>query len=82
MQLIIRTQASTLHIQSTMNKTQFYLSQCAEAASKSHMCFTLGAIMVKGGKVMSSGYNHHRPHYDGSDVRTHGHRKVCRKGPF
>ncbi|EIW56426.1 uncharacterized protein TRAVEDRAFT_150970 [Trametes versicolor FP-101664 SS1] len=58
-----------------MNKTQFYLSQCAEAASKSHMCFTLGAIMVKGGKVMSSGYNHHRPHYDGSDVRTHGHRK-------
>ena len=59
-----------------MNKTQFYLSQCAEAASKSPMCFTLGAVMVKGGKVISSGYNHHRPHYDGSEVRTHGHRKV------
>ncbi|KAI0354214.1 hypothetical protein OH77DRAFT_1482088 [Trametes cingulata] len=58
-----------------MNKTQFYLSQCAEAASKSPMCFTLGAVMVKGGKVISSGYNHHRPHYDGSEVRTHGHRK-------
>jgi len=58
-----------------MNKTQFYLSQCAEAASKSHMCFTLGAVMVKGGKVISSGYNHHRPHYDGSEVRTQGHRK-------
>lgn len=59
-----------------MNKTQFYLSQCAEAASKSPMCFTLGAVMVKGGKVISSGYNHHRPHYDGAEVRTHGHRKV------
>ncbi|KAI0633039.1 hypothetical protein C8Q77DRAFT_1175868 [Trametes polyzona] len=58
-----------------MNKTQFYLSQCAEAASKSQMCFTLGAVMVKGGKVISSGYNHHRPHYDGAEVRTHGHRK-------
>ncbi|KAI0673178.1 hypothetical protein C8Q78DRAFT_1137561 [Trametes maxima] len=58
-----------------MNKTQFYLSQCAEAASKSPMCFTLGAVMVKGGKVISSGHNHHRPHYDGAEVRTHGHRK-------
>ncbi|CDO77481.1 hypothetical protein BN946_scf184902.g15 [Trametes cinnabarina] len=58
-----------------MNKTQFYLSQCAEAATKSPMCFTLGAVMVKGGKVISSGYNHHRPHYDGAEVKTHGHRK-------
>ncbi|OBZ74366.1 hypothetical protein A0H81_05492 [Grifola frondosa] len=58
-----------------MNKTQFYLSQCAEAASKSPMCFTLGAVMVKGGKVISSGFNHHRPHYDGAEVRKHGHRK-------
>ncbi|OJT11310.1 hypothetical protein TRAPUB_12185 [Trametes pubescens] len=63
-----------------MNKTQFYLSQCADAASKSSMCFTLGAVMVKGGKVISSGYNHHRPHYDGSDVRTHGHRKAWSVG--
>ena len=58
-----------------MNKTQFYLSQCADAASKSPMCFTLGAVLVKGGKVISSGYNHHRPHYDGAEVRTRGHRK-------
>ena len=58
-----------------MNKTQFYLSQCADAASKSPMSFTLGAVLVKGGKVISSGYNHHRPHYDGLQVRTHGHRK-------
>ncbi len=63
-------------LRAKMNKTQFYLSQCAEAASKSPMCFTLGAVMVKGGKVISSGYNHHRPHYDGAEVRTHGHRKV------
>lgn len=58
-----------------MNKTQFYLSQCAEAASKSPMCFTLGAVMVKGGKVLSSGHNHHRPHYDGAEIGRHGHRK-------
>ncbi|KAH9966369.1 hypothetical protein BGW80DRAFT_1230368 [Lactifluus volemus] len=58
-----------------MNKTEFYLSQCADAASKSSMCFTLGAVIVKGGKVISSGYNHHRPHYDGADVRKRGHRK-------
>ncbi|KAH9943891.1 hypothetical protein B0H21DRAFT_823431 [Amylocystis lapponica] len=58
-----------------MNKTQFYLSQCGEAASKSPMCFTLGAVMVKGGKIISSGYNHHRPHYDGAEIHTHGHRK-------
>ncbi|TFY80390.1 hypothetical protein EWM64_g3622, partial [Hericium alpestre] len=33
-----------------MNKTEFYLSQCADAASKSPMAFTLGAVLVKGGK--------------------------------
>jgi hypothetical protein len=58
-----------------MNKTEFYLSQCADAASKSSMCFTLGAVIVKGGKVISSGYNHHRTHYDGAEVRKRGHRK-------
>ena len=39
------------------------------------MCFTLGAVLVKGGKVISSGFNHHRPHYDGSEAKTRGHRK-------
>lgn len=58
-----------------MNKSQFYLSQCADAATKSTMCFNLGAVLVKGGKIISTGYNHHRPHYDGSDVSKHGHRK-------
>ena len=58
-----------------MNKSQFYLSQCADAAAKSTMCFNLGAVLVKGGKIISTGYNHHRPHYDGSEVSRHGHRK-------
>ncbi|KAI0339138.1 hypothetical protein BDW22DRAFT_1347992 [Trametopsis cervina] len=58
-----------------MNKTQYYLSQCANAAAKSPMCFTLGAIMVKGGKVISAGHNHYRTHYDGNDLATSRHRK-------
>ncbi|KAL5525258.1 hypothetical protein ACEPAF_9128 [Sanghuangporus sanghuang] len=58
-----------------MSKSRFYLSECAQAASKSPMCFKLGAVMVKGGKVISSGFNHHRPHYDGAEVHRHGHRK-------
>ncbi|KAJ7630114.1 hypothetical protein DFH06DRAFT_1480194 [Mycena polygramma] len=67
---------------STMNKSQFYLSQCVDAASKagqaftfwpsnltlyfsqSTMYYTLGAVIVKGGKVLSSGCNHQRPNYD------------------
>ncbi|KAG8908820.1 hypothetical protein FRB99_003058 [Tulasnella sp. 403] len=57
-----------------MSKSQFYLQQCSDVASKSTMCFHLGALLVKGGKVISSGYNHHRTHYDGSDS-SHGQRK-------
>jgi hypothetical protein len=33
------------------------------------MCFTLGAILVKGGKIISTGYNHYRTHYDGDDSK-------------
>ncbi|KAJ7042974.1 hypothetical protein C8F04DRAFT_1075551 [Mycena alexandri] len=47
-----------------MNKSQFYLSQCADAASKSTMYYTLGSVIVKGGKVISKGCNHQRPNYD------------------
>ncbi|KAF7307890.1 CMP/dCMP-type deaminase domain-containing protein [Mycena kentingensis (nom. inval.)] len=47
-----------------MNKPQYYLSQCVEAASKSPMYYTLGSAIVKGGKVISTGYNHQRPQYD------------------
>ncbi|KAJ7459497.1 hypothetical protein B0H11DRAFT_2286416 [Mycena galericulata] len=47
-----------------MNKSQFYLSQCVEAASKSTMYYTLGSAIVKGGKVVSTGFNHQRPNYD------------------
>lgn len=75
-------------------KTDYYLSQCALAASKvsssitsfiedtltnvfqqSSMTYHLGAVLVKGGKVISTGYNHHRTHYDGNDILKHGHRK-------
>ncbi|KAG1724603.1 hypothetical protein EDB19DRAFT_1644475 [Suillus lakei] len=56
-------------------KTDYYLSQCAIAASKSSMTYHLGAVLVKGGKVMSTGHNHHRTHYDGNDILKHGHRK-------
>ncbi|KAJ6625972.1 hypothetical protein B0H10DRAFT_2173969 [Mycena sp. CBHHK59/15] len=48
-----------------MNKSQFYLSQCVEAASKSLMYYTLGSVIVKGGKVISTGFNHQRPNYEG-----------------
>ena len=33
------------------------------------MLFKLGAVLVKGGKVISTGHNHHRTHYDGNDVK-------------
>lgn len=62
-------------VDSKMNKTDFYLSRCLEAASKSPMTFTLGAILVKGGKVVSTGWNHCRTNYDGNDVQTRGYRK-------
>ncbi|KAJ7607487.1 hypothetical protein FB45DRAFT_690387, partial [Roridomyces roridus] len=47
-----------------MKKSQFYLSHCVEAASKSPMRYTLGSALVKGGKVISTGFNHQRPNYD------------------
>lgn len=58
-----------------MNKSQFYFSECVDAASRSPMTFSLGAVLVKGGKVISTGYNHHRTHYDGADISKRGHRK-------
>ncbi|TFK99961.1 hypothetical protein BDV98DRAFT_623218 [Pterulicium gracile] len=45
-----------------MNKNQFYYSKCAEIAQKSPMLFTLSCITVKGGKILSTVYNHHRTH--------------------
>lgn len=41
-------------------KTQSYFSQATEAASRSPMNFRIGAIVVKGGKVIAGGFNHHR----------------------
>jgi hypothetical protein len=52
-----RLHISTLPV---MNKTEFYLSRCTLAASASDMQFSLGSILVKGGKILSSGHNHHR----------------------
>jgi len=39
------------------------------------MYYNLGACIVKGGKVLSTGYNHQRPHYDGNGISTRGYRK-------
>lgn len=40
--------------------------------SQSPMLFSLGSIIVKGGKILSSGYNHQRTHYDETYTRPHG----------
>lgn len=42
------------------SKAQFYLDQCVQAAEKSTMSFTLGAVLVKGGKIIARGHNHQR----------------------
>ncbi len=34
------------------------------------MSFTLGSIIVKGGKIISTGYNHQRTHYDELTIDT------------
>jgi tRNA(Arg) A34 adenosine deaminase TadA len=47
----------------------------ANPHKQSPMGFKLGAAMVKGGKIISIGHNHHRTHYDGADVKVNGHRK-------
>src|ERR1700733_2213889 len=33
-------------------------------SNQSPMTFTLGSIVVKGGKIISTGYNHQRPRYE------------------
>ncbi|KIM82019.1 hypothetical protein PILCRDRAFT_8256 [Piloderma croceum F 1598] len=58
-----------------MGRDQRYLSQCVDAASKSTMYYNLGACIVKGGKILSTGYNHQRPHYDGNEITMRGYRK-------
>ena len=35
-----------------------------------------GSILLKGGKIISAGYDHHRTRYDGKNVRTQGHRRL------
>jgi deoxycytidylate deaminase len=54
------------------HKSHQYLQGCIQSAEKSTMGFRLGAVLVKGGKVLSSGYNHQRPRYEGPGPgRTH-----------
>ncbi|KAH8825774.1 hypothetical protein DL96DRAFT_1609822 [Flagelloscypha sp. PMI_526] len=42
---------------------QLYLNECLAQASKSPMTFKLGAVLVKGGKVVGKGYNHTNSRY-------------------
>jgi len=58
-----------LAIQTDNSTDWIFFAQCTDAASKSEMLFKLGAVLVKGGKVISTGHNHHRTHYDGNDVK-------------
>ncbi|KAG8969573.1 hypothetical protein FRC03_002012 [Tulasnella sp. 419] len=51
-----------------MCKSDAYLASCVVAASKSDMTYTLGAVLVKGGKILSTGYNHHSSRHNGSDA--------------
>ncbi|QRV99529.1 deoxycytidylate deaminase (dCMP deaminase) [Ceratobasidium sp. AG-Ba] len=46
------------------SKSQHYLNQCIQAAEKSTMSFTLGAVLVKGGK--RTRLTALRTNYDGS----------------
>lgn len=39
------------------------------------MNYNLGAVLVRGGKIISTGHNHCRTHYDGLDLSKRGHRK-------
>jgi hypothetical protein len=47
------------------HKSHQYLQGCIQSAERSIMSFRLGAVLVKGGKILSSGYNHQRPRYEG-----------------
>ncbi|KAF8321612.1 hypothetical protein DL93DRAFT_2051337 [Clavulina sp. PMI_390] len=47
---------------------KIYFSAASDAALRSDMTQKMGACVVKGGKVISSGYNHHRTHYNGNDA--------------
>jgi len=45
------------------SKSQFYHTECINAASKSSILFTLGSVIVKGGKFVNSSFNRQRPRY-------------------
>ena len=51
-------------------RSDSYLSLCLEQASKSTLHYRHGCIVVKGGKVIGSGYNHYRPGFNGGALKT------------
>jgi hypothetical protein len=42
-----------------------YLQDCIQSAEKGVKNFRLGAVLVKDGKILSAGYDHQRPCYEG-----------------
>jgi hypothetical protein len=56
-----------------------YLTLCLELASKSPLHYRHGCIIVRGGKVVGSGFYHYRPGFDGGhpkNGRTKGNRHI------
>ncbi|KAH8809633.1 hypothetical protein DL96DRAFT_1821880 [Flagelloscypha sp. PMI_526] len=60
---------STKNLSSKTKSQQQYFDKCIEEAQKSPMSFKLGAVLVKGGKILSSGFNHTRTGYTGPSSR-------------
>ncbi|KAH8802295.1 hypothetical protein DL96DRAFT_1475581 [Flagelloscypha sp. PMI_526] len=60
---------STKNRSSKTKSQQQYFDKCIEEAQKSPMSFKLGAVLVKGGKILSSGFNHTRTRYTGPSSR-------------
>lgn len=67
-----------------MNRNDNHLSLCLEQAAHSPLHYRHGAIIVRGGKVIGSGFNDHRAGFDGGALKTgqlrqaskqHGHSK-------
>lgn len=63
---MIHTKSPKTQTKSKLQET--YFNKCLIEASKSPMTFKLGAVLVKGGKILSSGYNHTRTGYTGPDT--------------
>jgi hypothetical protein len=47
------------------HKSHQYLQDCIQSAEKGVKNFRLGAVLVKDEKILSAGYDHQRPRYEG-----------------